>query len=115
MEEVRTSQDAREGKNVFRRFTSLSFTCSNILKLPLSRKKKGHSSNSIDRIPWGQVPPREPSSYGGLLRAVEGLGPPGTLLVGDALVVAVELVAEPSDAVPTDVASEISDAMEGGM
>jgi HAMP domain-containing protein len=38
----------------------------------------------------------------------EGGGPPGALLVADTLVVAIELVAEPSDAVPMD-ASE-SDA-----
>jgi len=61
----------------------------------------------------GSTSPNRP--YEGLEGAAEGSGPPETVLVVlDALVVAVDLVAEPGDAVPIDGSENTDDDDDDG-
>lgn len=96
------SKGGAKGRIAFWRFRSSSFHLSQILELRLSLevlKNSDHSSHSTKFRATGSTSPNRP--YEGLEGAAEGSGPPETVLVVlDALVVAVDLVAEPGDAVP---------------
>jgi hypothetical protein len=93
------SKGRSEGKNSFWRFRSSSFHLSQILELPISRRTAITRATRPNSVLLVSTSPNRP--YEGLEGAAEGSGPPETVLVVlDALVVAVDLVAEPGDAVP---------------
>jgi hypothetical protein len=105
------SKGRSEGKNSFWRFRSSSFHLSQILELPISRRTAITRATRPNSVLLVSTSPNRP--YEGLEGAAEGSGPPETVLVVlDALVVAVDLVAEPGDAVPMD-GSENADDGEG--